>query len=171
MVARWAGHLPERKSILEFFQWLWQTFPGQWLEEVDNLPRLERTLDRFHGIDQMKLDRERRSMLDEFVSATEKVPTFNETFMANLQKGEAEKVLFTTTGLANGMAMDLRTARKPDGSIGIVGVLADCHEKEVGRTDIKDSFFEPFEVKFGDGWSYKIHLDEREFDFTNMSNA
>jgi hypothetical protein len=62
MVVKWANSLPPRMTILKFWEWLAQESPS--FRETANGYDIEKLLDRYHGIDRIQLDNERRAMLE-----------------------------------------------------------------------------------------------------------
>lgn len=61
MLARWSSMLDERRKLTEFWDWLceYDTAVADALGDVHR----DKALDAFHGIDQRKLERERRELL------------------------------------------------------------------------------------------------------------
>lgn len=66
MVVKWANSLPNRMAILKFWEWMQKESPffrdtvnGQGGYDIEKL------LDRYHEIDRVKLDDERRAMLEQ----------------------------------------------------------------------------------------------------------
>lgn len=61
MLDKWAAHIAERRSIIEFWAWLeTHNQNSTVLGESD----IERLLDEYHGIDQKRLEVERRELLE-----------------------------------------------------------------------------------------------------------
>ena len=61
MIDEWASRLDERRTITEFWEWLVeQSDPTTTVFDI----HIEKTLDRFHEIDQTQLDKERQAVAD-----------------------------------------------------------------------------------------------------------
>jgi len=64
MMDRWAARLPDRTTILDFWDWLTKKHAGVklglYLDEID----IEKELNEYHEIDKRKLDDERRAALE-----------------------------------------------------------------------------------------------------------
>jgi hypothetical protein len=62
MVVKWANSLPNRMAILKFWEWMQKESAS--FREDSNGYDIEKLLDRYHEIDRIKLDDERRAMLE-----------------------------------------------------------------------------------------------------------
>lgn len=65
MLEQWAAHLEDRRTISEFFEWLLDKYSRveghNYLYDIN----IEKELDEFHGIDQLQLDKERWTLLEQ----------------------------------------------------------------------------------------------------------
>ena len=62
MLDKWAAKLDERRAIMEFWDWFLDDQSGN-LEDI-GFRDIEKTLDKYHGIDQRQLEKERRDLLE-----------------------------------------------------------------------------------------------------------
>lgn len=62
MIVKWANSLPNRMAILKFWEWLQKESPN--FNQVASGYDIEKLLDRYHEIDRIQLDNERRAMLE-----------------------------------------------------------------------------------------------------------
>jgi hypothetical protein len=68
MLDRWNNKLPERKAIMEFWDWLVEEINSEGDDddhtEFNDIDP-EEYLDQYHGIDRAQLEKERRELLEE----------------------------------------------------------------------------------------------------------
>jgi hypothetical protein len=150
MVNRWATHIAERRSIVEFWQWLWTVKRGRRFEDIN----IEEALNEYHEIDPKQLEVERRGILEEFTESTQPkeggaskdpriVSILDDVVQNGLAKWQVGTALFFQD-FGNGYRMILQVAARRGKPNGVEALLTNSAGLVVDRTQTFESLYSKF---------------------------